>query len=130
QRAEEDDNAEAQQAAAGDAAQLRLGEAVFGTPGGQDAGADGEAHAGREDGEETGPQESVGVGCGAAGHGWLVRVVGDSGRLSGKTKQTPPPRQPPCRATPAARGHRRTTARNSSHVADTVAASSQSLRTS
>ena len=59
QRADEDDDAEAGEAATGDAAELGLGESIVGGPIAEDAGADRETDAGREDGEEAGPQQPL-----------------------------------------------------------------------
>ena len=55
QCAEQDDEAEAHQAEAGDLAGLLLGEAELGGPVIQDAAADAEADAGGQDGHESGP---------------------------------------------------------------------------
>src|SRR5262249_19334602 len=49
--------AEAEQAHALDVAQFALGEAELLAPGGEDVVADGEAHAGGDEGEEAGPEE-------------------------------------------------------------------------
>ncbi len=62
--ADDDAEAEAGETGAADGAELRAGEAELRGPVGQDAAADGEADARREDGHEAGPQEPLGVRCG------------------------------------------------------------------
>ena len=63
---------------AADGAELRPGEAEFSGPIGEDAAADPEADAGGENGQEAGPQQTLGVGRDALeahsriGHGLSV----------------------------------------------------------
>ena len=71
--AEDDDEAEARQAAAGDVPQFLLSESVLAGPVHQDAAANAETHARRKDREEAGPQKSFRVGRNDGTH---VRMPG------------------------------------------------------
>ena len=61
---------------AGDLPELRAGETELGAPVGENAAADAEAHAGGENGRETGPEQTTSVGGDAVLsniHGCLAR---------------------------------------------------------
>src|SRR5438309_1539441 len=74
--AEDDDQAEAPKAAAADVAQFLLGEAVIPGPVHQDAATHAEAYPGRENGEEAGPKEPLGIHCHLVVHGsFSLRIV-------------------------------------------------------
>ncbi len=62
--ADDDAETEAGEAGAADGAELRAGEAELRGPRRQDAAANREADAGRENGQEACPQEALGVRCG------------------------------------------------------------------
>ena len=65
--ADDDAEAETGEPGAADGAELRAGEAEFGGPVRQDAAADAEADARRENGQEAGPQQPLGVRCDGVG---------------------------------------------------------------
>ena len=60
--ADDDAEAEAGETGSADGAELRTSEAEIGGPVGKNAAADGEADAGGENGQEAGPEQSLGVG--------------------------------------------------------------------
>ena len=63
QAADDDAEAEPGEAGAADGAQLRAGKAEFSGPRRENGAADGEADAGRENGDETRPEQTLGVRC-------------------------------------------------------------------
>ena len=81
--ADDDAEAEAREAGAADGTELGGGEAVFGRPGAEDAAAEGEADAGREDSHEAGPKEPLRIRYGS-----FLHSIG-RGTDANKTHQTP-----------------------------------------